>query len=160
MARVHSLLKRPWKLWCSNIIELLIRRYFLQVNWRNGWAGETEHFQTKKIQKNRSQTLQKKYDDWTDAEFPLWETMDPPLETVADPGRPRGAWPPSALWKWVIKKMAVEGIRIDFMFLGPLPLTQPLNPLLGKVVLTCDMGRIVIFLPAPILLPSHTPPHP
>ena len=40
--------------------------------------------------------------------------------------------PPPALIKISHKKMATEGGRIDFMFLGS-PLTRPLYPLLYKV---------------------------
>ena len=49
-------------------------------------------------------------------------------------GGTRGPWSPPALWKYVIKKMAAEGVRIDFMFLVPPPLTRPLDPLLHRVL--------------------------
>ena len=39
------------------------------------------------------------------------------------------------------KKMAVEGGRIDFMFLGPLPLTQPLDPLVCLYVRVCVLYK-------------------
>ena len=42
--------------------------------------------------------------------------------TVADPGGGRGGHAPPGPIKLVIKKMAAEGGRIDFMFLDPPPL--------------------------------------
>ena len=41
--------------------------------------------------------------------------------------------PPPRSCKNVIKKMAVKGARIDFIFLAP-PLTRPLDPLLQPLV--------------------------
>ena len=52
---------------------------------------------------------------------------------VADPGGAKGAMAPPGPVKIGHKKMAAEGGRIDFMFLGP-PLTRPLDPLLVCIV--------------------------
>ena len=49
-----------------------------------------------------------------------------------------GAMAPPALWKLVIKKMATEGGRIDFMFLS-------LSPLPGRWIRYCEIGvRLII----------------
>ena len=69
--------------------------------------------------------------------------------TVADPGGgvPRGPWPPPALYKQVIKKMAAKGGHIDFMFLSP-P-TRPLDPMLIQV-----FSPLVYF---PHIIKNYTP---
>ena len=51
------------------------------------------------------------------------------ISPVADPGGPRGPWPPPGPVKISHKKKATEGTCIDFMFLGPPP-TRPLDLLL------------------------------
>ena len=56
--------------------------------------------------------------------------------------------------------MAVEGDRLDFMFLAPRPLTRPLDPLLGHVslfiLLTArDCVYVVIYFMCPVCCTSR-----